>query len=752
MRKRILSALSACLFAIVLCTGTQAQTAGSSPAADTFPLAAKPALASELNGVFYVDGFPSGGCTVDAAVYTTQLDCAVASIAKWMVTANSPAVLMLGQRSSGTTYDTCTGITIPQQVNRSMSLIGEGSGGINQATAIRQVCPIKRSMLYKAAAPGNNLNQSIRISGIKLIGSGNASSCMDINGLQGSILENIYCSGAFTGTGGEDALVTFGNEPGGTGWIYETTFRNITVSGLKIEGPAKPAIVGVNVAGGTIANDGYRITNPGAGYGGDNPPIVYLWGFGAGGAPCKKMPQGLKATVVNGGISSIISSTPGEGCSGKIDVVVMNDSDFTYGMRFRNVTDSETENLVVRGSYKGASLYEQESPINNLHAHVYRGQYISFEDNGGVVWDAPQIDTPGHIGFLLNGPGTTIRSPLISANGSYPDGIGVLLGPKATETNLSGSVFCYPVDKASNWTRIATVQNGPIENGLPAGIKLHSSFTGTCDSADSPAAAEYDSGTPETGNSAVPYLSYDADGTTQPRNWSAAGTYFGINANGSFTGNFLDFRRNGAERFSVGSDGLLRSLGLLSSHPQASASTGMLTLGTPATPTAVTRNSADAQPALMVGNLNPNSKGDILDLDNPGGQVLSVTNAGNLKLAQPPGLPSTYTVDGKTITQPASAGTLALTSQLALAATTGGWNNQGHAIAAQSCVNGPAVNIAGAASHMVLAVTPVSNPGLGLVWSSAYLASGTTVQLVVCNVTTAPIVPVWTDYNVRAIP
>ena len=648
--------------------------------ADTFPMSAKPLLASQFNGIFYVDGFPYNGCTVNSIVYKTQLDCAVASVAKWLISANSPAVLMLGQRSSGTTYDTCTGITIPQIDNRSMSLIGYGTGGINQATTISQICPINHAMVYKDSAPAPTLNQSIRISGIKLWGGRNASSCMDLNGLQGSIIENIFCAGGFTDSGGEDAVVNVGSKWGTTAWVYETTFRNITIMGAIAGEPAKRASIAANLRDGKIATDGYTIQSPGAGYlAGDHPPLVYLWGFGAGVNPCTTMPKNLKANIINGGVESVTSSTPAQGCSGKIDVVVMNDSVYKYGMYFRNVTDCETENLVVRGAFKGASIAEDGDPINNLHAHVYSGQFVSFKDSGGEVWDAPQIDTPGHIGFYINGPGTTIRSPLISANGAYPDGIGVLLGPKAAETNLSGAFFCFPIDKSSNWVKVATLANGPLADGVPAGIHLHSTLSGTCDTAASAPSANFDSGTPQTGANALPYSDFESGGAKPAADWSQGGTYFGINSNSQFNGNFLDFRKNGVSSFSVAGDG-------------------------------------------------------------------------SLHLSAPPSLPPSYKVGSNSITQPAASGTIALTSQLPLSGSTPSWNNRGEAIRANSCVNGPAIKISGATSKMAIVVTPEKNPGLGLSWSSAYFSEGSTVQVVVCNLTSVPIVPAETSYNVRVIP
>ena len=442
---------------------------------------------TSANNVFYVDGFPSGGCAVGSTLYTTQLDCALASVSNWLLTANQNAVLILGETSSGSYYDTCTGITIPQYQNRSLSLIGYGTGGINQPSAIRQICPINQAMLFKGDTPASYLNASIKISGLYLNGDGNASSCINLSGLQGSIIENTFCNGGFTDSGGEDAIVTFGADPSSLAWTYETTFRNIVVSGA-LTGVPSLASVTANVSGGNLATNGYTVSSAGSGYtASPNPPIVYLWGNGAGAQPCTTMPTGLTATVSSGGITSVTSATAGSGCSGTIYVAIFNDSGFTYGMHFKNVTDVETENIVVRGGFKGASMKEESAPINNIHPHVYSGQYVSFEDNGGVVWDSAQVDTPGHIGFYVNGEGTTIKNPLISANGTYPDGIGVLLGGSATDVSVAGSFFCYPNNVNSGWVKIATVAGGPITNGVAADSDFNFFGSGTCDSVTSPA-------------------------------------------------------------------------------------------------------------------------------------------------------------------------------------------------------------------------------------------------------------------------
>lgn len=443
---------------------------------------------TSANDVFYVDGYPSGGCTVGSTVYTTQLDCALATISNWLQTANENAVLIFGEKSSGAYYDTCTGITIPQFQNRSLSLIGYGTGGINQPSVIRQTCPINEAMLFKGDTPASYLNASIKISGLVLYGAGNASSCMSLSGLQGSVIENVFCNGGFTDSGGEDAIATFGADSSSLAWIYETTFRNIVVSGAPTGLPSTMATVTANVSGGNIATNGYTVSAAGAGYtSSPNPPIVYLWGNGAGAQPCTTMPTGLTATVSSGGIASVTSATAGSGCSGTINVEIFNDSVFLYGAHFKNVTDAETENVVVRGGFKGASMYEEGAPMNNLHAHVYSGQYASFEDKGGVVWDSAQIDTTGHIGFYVNGEGTTIKSPLISNNGDFPNGIGVLLGSSATDVSVVGSFFCYPNNVSSGWVKVATVSGGPVTNGQAANSDLNLFGSGTCDSVNSPA-------------------------------------------------------------------------------------------------------------------------------------------------------------------------------------------------------------------------------------------------------------------------
>lgn len=101
-----------------------------------------------------------------------------------------------------------------------------------------------------------------------------------------------------------------------------------------------------------------------------------------------------------------------------------------------------------------------------------------------------------------------------------------------------------------------------------------------------------------------------------------------------------------------------------------------------------------------------------------------------------------------TMTPPVTSGPWTA-AQAPLVGTTASWNNGGSAISANTCVNGPTVSITGAATTMAISVTPAGNPGLGLTWNNAYISSGTTVQIQVCNVTGTGITPTAETYNVR---
>lgn len=104
---------------------------------------------------------------------------------------------------------------------------------------------------------------------------------------------------------------------------------------------------------------------------------------------------------------------------------------------------------------------------------------------------------------------------------------------------------------------------------------------------------------------------------------ATAGDYFGVNMPTTFTGSAIDIRQNGTQRFNVSSAGTVSTavVGNLSSanNSQIQFNAAGLFLG---------RNVADSNPAAIISQTNAASTGDILQLKNSAGTVLSVAQTG----------------------------------------------------------------------------------------------------------------------------
>ena len=90
----------------------------------------------------------------------------------------------------------------------------------------------------------------------------------------------------------------------------------------------------------------------------------------------------------------------------------------------------------------------------------------------------------------------------------------------------------------------------------------------------------YTSGTSSTN---IPHLFFQTGSATAVTTWSTAGTYFGINADSAFGGNFIDFRVNGnaASSCTINTTGIATNLGnfnLVSAASNGAASTSVLKL------------------------------------------------------------------------------------------------------------------------------------------------------------------------------
>lgn len=111
-----------------------------------------------------------------------------------------------------------------------------------------------------------------------------------------------------------------------------------------------------------------------------------------------------------------------------------------------------------------------------------------------------------------------------------------------------------------------------------------------------------------------------------------------------------------------------------------------------------------------------------------------------------PELPASYAVGGNTITQPATAGTLALTSQLPLTGATDSIG--GMALAAGQCASGTAT-VAGASTGEAVVATPTTYPGEGIYWEGYVSAPGTVTVKACATVAATPGASV---YQVRVLP
>src|SRR5579883_472425 len=123
-----------------------------------------------------------------------------------------------------------------------------------------------------------------------------------------------------------------------------------------------------------------------------------------------------------------------------------------------------------------------------------------------------------------------------------------------------------------------------------------------------------------------------------------------------------------------------------------------------------------------------------------GGTVSNLTLTGSLTL------PATYQVNGNTIAQPAASGTLALTTQLPLAAASAALG--GAALSAGQCASST-VTVAGASPGMAVVATPQAYPGAAFYWRG-YVNAPNSVTVEVCAAAAGT--PAASVYNVRVLP
>ncbi len=152
------------------------------------------------------------------------------------------------------------------------------------------------------------------------------------------------------------------------------------------------------------------------------------------------------------------------------------------------------------------------------------------------------------------------------------------------------------------------------------------------------------------GNTDQPLFLMQPDGTADYTAWALTGTFFGINMPGTLTADFVRFVQAGSAKFFVNSSGSILTAGSVASIASSNNSRVQFTTNG----LVADRNIADANPCLIVNQINAGSTGDLLQLQAASATKVSVTFGGVLTLAVNNGINFTNQSNGAA----AAAGTL----------------------------------------------------------------------------------------------
>jgi hypothetical protein len=432
--------------------GTTTDTLTASGNVSAAQLTSGTVTSGQINKVFYADGYPTAGCVVGGATYTTQLDCAAATADAWITANNAGAKLILG---SGT-YTTCSGILLPSLNGYFGTLSIQGAS--QEQTIISQTCAITNAVIHHADAINGNLGR-VLLRDFRVNANQNAPSCMDIFGVNESKIENINCSGA----NGTDHFMKIGDTPanGSNGQVYQTPVSNVYITGNPLPNFAS---VTANIVGGSVTS--YTVTNGGSGYGANNQ--VYLLGYGYSKNPCEVMPTAT-VTVVGGVVTAVNPVTTGSNCSGTIAVMVSSLPPAAYGIVFGNFTDSTLYDVATGGVGTTAAIEVLEGDNVFYHFHP-NGSPIGVSDYGNAYYGT-ECDSLYQYCFDVEG-GTGIFGTTFTWNNAtaYPMSAGYYISPNAFNAKILGSMQCLtnvPSGYVQFWN-----QYGPVTSALPSGVTV----------------------------------------------------------------------------------------------------------------------------------------------------------------------------------------------------------------------------------------------------------------------------------------
>lgn len=407
--------------------------ASSTGASDLFVANNGNVSAPSFNKVFYVDGYPSSGCTVNGTTYTTQLDCAFYTAAAYASSTDSSTLLRLGAGI----YNTCAGLNEPTTTaysfgSPSVSIEGAGASDNNPATTISQSCAINLPTLFKSDnATSTTDTQGLHIMNVSINANLNSPAGLVLFGIDQSSIQNVEVYdatgnpwlGAPTVDGSPlSAYVAIGDPSIVGQGTYEVSINNLKIYAINSE--SKIAQASVTLSGGSVsaaallstcANNGYGSgSSPCAGSGYEWPPQIFLAGHGAGAQACSVMPvltPNINASGTPGSMSvaSINVVSAGSGCSGTIQPTLWDIPPARYGF-FNYASDSTYQNIVVQAVGTVAAIYNHVG-VTYIHPHTYY-QPVGIKDStANSTYYAPEVDTESAYGFVLSGGKTVINSP-----------------------------------------------------------------------------------------------------------------------------------------------------------------------------------------------------------------------------------------------------------------------------------------------------------------------------------------------------
>jgi len=450
-------------------------------------VAALNVLPERIGNVFYVDGFPAGGCTVAGTAYTTNLDCAVATAKAWIATALRPGVLELGIGS----YNTNVGITLPSN-NSGVSLSIEGKGtstpgfGTNiNGTIINQTAPIVgHAVIYQPPAQlvnGTYQFPSIFIRGVAIMAGTNAPSCLEIFGGRQVSVEHVSCEAQTAGLTTDHLVAISDPNPAhsgfqGPGYVYESSVNDLFIQDYGTSGVAavSPNIVSGGLASGisTPATPGsLTISNAGS-FSGGVPSVLFYGHSNTSMQPCTVMP--VATATLSGGTSGTLTqinvTTAGSGCTGTLDVQVQPTSQINYGLSTMYISDSTFKDIRVVGTYLIAGTVTNGGSNTFDHMHNY-GMAVEYQVFGGQSWSNTECDSPWKYCFDFEGPNVVVTgSNFFPAGSGEPGSSFAYFAPTATNVKIHG-LACVSQQSMGDYNTFLT-NAGPSSTALSAGGSL----------------------------------------------------------------------------------------------------------------------------------------------------------------------------------------------------------------------------------------------------------------------------------------